>query len=482
MRPFPTALLALMLSLMGACPQGDDSRTPVQTESAAAVTQEVVPAKLCRAHGVESSLCTHCNPALIAVFKARGDWCKAHQFPESLCPICNAKGGERAIVVPRAPPAIGESTAAGAAGKSSVEESDNTEIESKTVRFKSAEIEKNAGLKTTKVQSAPHYSSLSCTARISFNRDHIADIRPIVDGLVRKIQVKLGADVQVGTPLFELESTRVGELQTNLRMGRERVRTARANLDRQRKLRASAIASAREVELAEREWAAANAVVHSGTTTLRMAGSTRGKAIGRYTLNSPIAGRVVRRPAVLGLLANRHGSLATIADTSTMWALCNITESDARLLRLGQQMKLKIGSEKADRFSGRIIHIASELDKRSRTVLATAEVANPQGYLRANQFAEATIRVAAPSMALVVPKEAIQRVDNRSVVFIRSAPGVYFPRVVRPYGTGEFTAVEGRLRQGDAVVTTGSYLLKTEILPDSIGAGCCEVDSPGGGG
>ena len=37
-----------------------------------------------------------------------------------------------------------------------------------------------------------------------------------------------------------------------------------------------------------------------------------------------------------------------------------------------------------------------------------------------------------------------------------------------------------RVQQGDAVVTTGAVLLRTEIMPGSIGAGCCEVDPPGG--
>ena len=31
---------------------------------------------------------------------------------------------------------------------------------------------------------------------------------------------------------------------------------------------------------------------------------------------------------------------------------------------------------------------------------------------------------------------------------------------------------------GDAVVTTGAVLLRTEVMPGSVGAGCCEVPEP----
>ena len=40
--------------------------------------------------------------------------------------------------------------------------------------------------------------------------------------------------------------------------------------------------------------------------------------------------------------------------------------------------------------------------------------------------------------------------------------------------------VRGAVQPGDAVVTEGAFLLKTELSPESIGAGCCEVEPPGG--
>jgi hypothetical protein len=43
----------------------------------------------CGGHQVPESLCTRCNPSLVAAFKATGDWCKEHQLPESQCLLCN---------------------------------------------------------------------------------------------------------------------------------------------------------------------------------------------------------------------------------------------------------------------------------------------------------------------------------------------------------------------------------------------------------
>jgi cobalt-zinc-cadmium efflux system membrane fusion protein len=138
-------------------------------------------------------------------------------------------------------------------------------------------------------------------------------------------------------------------------------------------------------------------------------------------------------------------------------------------------------------------------------------VPNEDGSLRANQFAQGVIEAGPTHTAFTVPRDAIQRVGGRELVFVRAEVGVYEPRGVqrvaqprprpggghpsreRSAGTAgaddradsdareDRVMVAGDLRDGDAVVTTGAFLLRTELLPGAIGAGCCEV-SPGGGG
>jgi hypothetical protein len=43
----------------------------------------------CGEHEVPESMCTRCNPSLVAAFKATGDWCEDHGLPESQCLACN---------------------------------------------------------------------------------------------------------------------------------------------------------------------------------------------------------------------------------------------------------------------------------------------------------------------------------------------------------------------------------------------------------
>ncbi|MGM0577109.1 MAG: efflux RND transporter periplasmic adaptor subunit, partial [Myxococcota bacterium] len=381
-----------------------------------------------------------------------GDWCAEHGFPESACPVCN----------PMDPPAGAESGRVAPGTR---------------IRFEDAEVEEAAGIGVEPARSGGIAGAVSCTARVEYDRNRMADVRALVPGIVREVRVDLGERVEGGDALFVLESARVGETQGKLEAARQRVRAARANLRRQRELREASIASARAVELARRDLGTARAEARALEAALGMTGAGDREDDGRYAVTAPLAGTVVKRPAVLGVLATAETSLATVADTSRMWALLDVPEAEAAAVRVGQPITLRVDGVPNRTFRGELTWVGSEVDRRTRTVEARAEIPNPDGLLRAHQFARASLEVGAPEGAVTVPRGAVQRYGGGSVIFVRSEAGVYEPREVRTgRRTREHIQVHGAIRPGEEVVTTGAYLLKTELDPGSIGAGCCEVD------
>lgn len=409
----------------------------------------------CIEHGLYESQCTKCNPKLVDKYKAAGDWCKEHGFPESVCPLCN----------PQAPPA-GVKQAS---------------IEARIVRLKTPELEKVSGIASEAVRKVEAGGGVQCTARIDFDADRIADVRTTTPGIVRALHVTLGSHVKKGTPLFDLESSHIGEIQSALEIAREEERVAELNVARKKTLLADGTTSVRALELSEQELAVAQAKAKAAQSTLRIAGAQKAGSQGRYTLRAPIGGVIVRRPAVLGLLATEDVSLATVGDTSVMWALCEVPETDASRIALGQMAQVVTRDGQKNELTGELAWISSEVNPRTRTVTARAEISNKEGRLRANQFAQMSIQTEAAQAVLAVPRDALQRVDDLDLVFVRVEAGLYEPRVVTRLGEkAQDVFVEGRLKAGDQVVTTGSVLLRTEVVPGSIGAGCCEIEEAGG--
>ena len=92
-------------------------------------------------------------------------------------------------------------------------------------------------------------------------------------------------------------------------------------------------------------------------------------------------------------------------------------------------------------------------------------LANPTGRLKPEMFA--TIRVSsepAPDV-LVVPEAAVQNDQSRSFVFVQQEPGVFEARTIKLGDkNGTFAEVLEGLREGEAVVKEGAFILKSELL------------------
>jgi len=406
----------------------------------------------CTEHAIPESMCTLCNPGLVEKFKNSGNWCEEHGFPESVCPICNPVVPDSTLIVP-----------------------------GMRIRFRSPSIEQAAGIETVPAEGEAMALELECTARIDFDRNRMADIRSPVPSIVREVLVDLGQKVSSGDKLFHLESAKVGNLQEHRIAAIESKEAAQANLMRQQKLREEGIASQRQVELARQEFKEAEAELNSIDQSLRISGASSGDRTGLFAVYVPITGTVVRRPAMVGTYAGESISLATVANTAVMWAMLDVSEWDAASVQVGQEVEVEVDGITGRTFYGKITWISSEVDPRTRTVTSRAEVENIGGMLRAGQFARATISVSPREGAVSVPVQSVQRVGEQSVVFLRTSEGLYEPKIaLLGRSDGRRVQISGEIMPGDPVVTTGAYLLRTELSRESIGAGCCEIEPPGG--
>ena len=125
----------------------------------------------------------------------------------------------------------------------------------------------------------------------------------------------------------------------------------------------------------------------------------------------------------------------------------------------------------------RISRVAASIDPESRTLAARVELPNPDRGLKAGVFVRAQIEIAEQHDALLVPRDAVQVAESRALVFVKKGAALFEPVSVQ-LGAADGDVVESSrgLEPGAEVVTTGAFLLKTEIMKDSIGAGCCDVE------
>ncbi len=198
---------------------------------------------------------------------------------------------------------------------------------------------------------------------------------------------------------------------------------------------------------------------------------------GLLPVTAPFAGIVIDRHITLGEVVTSDDVLFAIGDTSRMWAMLDVREAHLPSIRKGQPVVLDLAGMRGQRFGGTVTWIGTEIDRRTRTLKVRATVANPDGLLRAGMYGDAEITIHDRARSLIVPRDALQWDGCCNLVFVRHSDQLYEPRkVLLSHETDRFYVAASGLRAGEEIVTTGSFLMKTEIMKGNIGAGCCEVE------
>lgn len=162
--------------------------------------------------------------------------------------------------------------------------------------------------------------------------------------------------------------------------------------------------------------------------------------------------------------------LFTITGVDPVWAVLDVSEKDIAKLRLRQPARVKVSSYPGRVFSGETVFISPEIDELSRTVKVRARLDNPGGLLKFGMFVTAEIPVSDDKPSLYVPLDALQRMPEGWIVFVRTAPDKFEARKVTP---GRETQAEVEitrgLRAGETIAAKGSFMLKSEMMRDQLG-------------
>jgi len=352
------------------------------------------------------------------------------------------------------------------------------------VRLPSTESAAKAGV----IVSTPSVDTMSqgieCFAEVTFNQNKLAQITPLVGGIVKSVEVDLGNRVKQGDLLARVTSVAIGEAQSAYVKALAEDRLRDKTVERERNLRAQRISSEKDLQEAEAAHEAAMAAVQQGKQQLMVLGfdeqqiqalAEQKGTPGVLELRAPFAGEIVERTAVQGSMVEMGKPLFTLADTTALWAMVNIPESQISKVHVGQKVELNIESLPGQTFTGTLTWLSAKVDERTRMARGRVEVSNADGRLKAQMFARAHIVTSNSDQAVNVPQSALQNVSGTTVVFVKSSEDIFEARPVQTGAkhNGNVEIVTG-LKAGEKVVVAGSFALKSQFLISRLGAGCVD--------
>ncbi|MGE0269415.1 MAG: efflux RND transporter periplasmic adaptor subunit [Candidatus Omnitrophota bacterium] len=144
-----------------------------------------------------------------------------------------------------------------------------------------------------------------------------------------------------------------------------------------------------------------------------------------------------------------------------IWAQVDIYEQDIRLIKIGQNVTIKVKGYKND-FSGIIYSINNVLNEQTRSATARIQLNNTDRPLKHQVYADFTLELSLGER-LNVPADSVIDTGTRKVVYVDEGNGRYqFREVIPGVEADGFIEIKEGLRKGEQVVTNGNFFLDSQ--------------------
>ncbi len=182
-------------------------------------------------------------------------------------------------------------------------------------------------------------------------------------------------------------------------------------------------------------------------------------------IKSPSQGTVLAEFVKPGEHVDQTTSIYTIADMSKLWVNFDIYEKDIGSISLGQKILVYPVAYPNKTFEGEIVFISPRVDESSYTVKIKALVENKDQLLKLGMFVRGDVIHQDEERYMMVPSEALQTIEGKKVVFIKTNEDTFEVREVQVKSMSKDQAsIREGIQENEMVVTKGSFLLKSKLL------------------
>jgi len=319
---------------------------------------------------------------------------------------------------------------------------------------------KAAGIVTEALQSGGLGAEILAQGIVASTPEGEAVLTARADGAVVRINRQLGDFVRAGEAVAVMESRDAASIAAERSSASANLALARSTYAREKKLFDAKVTARQDLEGAQAALAAAEAEARrsqSAASAAKVSGD--GRTLGVVSL---ISGRVTKADAKLGSYVLAGTELFRVSDPNRIQINASVLAADARRIKPGDTAVIELLGGETVTAVVRSATPSLDPDSKTATIVLT-----PQGIsgLTPGQGLRARIkpRGGGDSALIALPEEAVQTVEGKEVVFVKTTKGFQATTVVTgKRGGGRIEIVDG-LAAGAVVVTKGAFMLKAEL-------------------
>lgn len=292
--------------------------------------------------------------------------------------------------------------------------------------------------------------------------DARAAVAAYIGGRVERVLVAPGQSVRAGQALVILVSGDAASLRAEADAAQAAYVAAEQAHTRDEELAEQGVVARREAEVSHAEALSAQAAARAARARVEAAGGP--SASGRVQVVSPISGVVTNVQVGPGGFVPQAGIVAEVSNPSRLELIFNAPPSVASQVRVGSTLRVD-GPNGG--FQATVTGVAADTGEESNATLIRAR-ANGVIALPAGSAVTGSV-VTGSTNSLTVPTDAVQTVEGRTVVFVRTDDGFRAVPVLTGRASGDRVEIVQGLTGAERIAGRNAFLLKAQL-----GAGSAE--------
>jgi cobalt-zinc-cadmium efflux system membrane fusion protein len=287
-------------------------------------------------------------------------------------------------------------------------------------------------------------------------------VLPPGDGRVQALKVALGDRVQRGQVLAVIDSPDLAQAYGDNDKAASAARLAARNLKRtEEQFKIGAVAQ-RDLDQARSDNEQAVAEYTRTRARLRSMGAPENaRGAGRLlSVRAAVPGSITALAIAPGAMINDiTQSIMSVADLSEVWVTAQVAEKDVAALAPGQDAEVTVAAYPDRTLHGKVLFVSAVIEPDSRRNKTRIAFENPDYALKPNMFTTVTLHGPARER-VVLPSSALLMNNDRTTVFVATAPWTFERRTVEPFlEESAQVMIASGVQPGEQVVVRGGILL-----------------------
>lgn len=360
-------------------------------------------------------------------------------------------------------------------------EHEHSEAEEGHVKMTPEQVE-TQDIRVAKAEGGTLSRHILVPGTITPDTDRIARVPARVVGTVAEMRKRLGDTVKKGEVVAVLDSREVADAKSEYLTASVKAELEKTNFDRQQALwdkrisAESAFLNAKAVysEATLRQDLARQKLSALGLNATEVAKlakqdekSTDTSTLRQYELRSPLSGRIVERKVDVGTAVGKEGDpsdVYTVADLSTVWIELSVPTSELAKVKEGANVAVTPSREGGERETqGKVIFVSPLLNADTRAARVVVALPNKDMTWRPGTYVTAEVEISRDDVPVLVPKSALQTVEGKRVVFVRTDEGFEKREIGLGRSDDDAFEVVADLKPGEEIAVANTFLIKAEL-------------------